>query len=143
MYADANLLYFTFSRNCPRCGLEFRADQDRRVCNTCKKPKIKAPEPRSKRLSLRENQLVDLISQGKANKEIAFLLHLSQGTIKTYISIIFQKVGVTNRTELAVWALTRREAALDKKNPTHANDGAPYPGVVRANPFPANSPLTN
>jgi DNA-binding NarL/FixJ family response regulator len=68
--------------------------------------------PPSKRLSLRENQVVDLISQGKLNKEIAFQLHLSEMTIKVYVSKIFQKVGVTNRTELAVWALTlRRESA--------------------------------
>jgi DNA-binding NarL/FixJ family response regulator len=50
---------------------------------------------------------VDLVSQGKLNKEIAFQLHLSEMTIKVYMSKIFQKVGVTNRTELAVWALTR------------------------------------
>jgi DNA-binding NarL/FixJ family response regulator len=111
MYADTNALYIAFFRNCHRCGVEFRADQDRRVCTTCRKPKIRAQRPRSKRLTLRENQLVDLITQGKANKEIAFQLHLSEGTIKTYLCTIFQKVGVTNRTELAVWSLTQRENA--------------------------------
>ncbi len=65
----------------------------------------------SKRLTLRENQLVDLVIQGKLNKEIAFQLHLGEGTIKAYMSAIFQKIGVTNRTELAVWALTRRGSA--------------------------------
>jgi DNA-binding NarL/FixJ family response regulator len=98
----------TVPRNCHRCGLEFRADPNRRVCFTCKKPKTRVKRPPSKRLSLRENQVVDLVSQGKLNKEIAFQLHLSEMTIKVYMSKIFQKVGVTNRTELAVWALTRR-----------------------------------
>jgi len=54
---------------------------------------------------------VDLVIQGKLNKEIAYQLHLSEGTIKTYLSAIFEKLGVTNRTELAVWALTQRENA--------------------------------
>ena len=54
---------------------------------------------------------MDLVCQGRLNKEIAFQLHLSDGTIKVYMSKIFQKVGVTNRTELAIWALTRRESA--------------------------------
>ena len=98
-------------RNCHRCGLEFRADPHRRICFTCKKPKARVQRPLSKRLSLRENQVVDLVCQGKLNKEIAFHLHLSEMTIKVYMSKIFQKVGVTNRTELAVWALTRRESA--------------------------------
>jgi DNA-binding NarL/FixJ family response regulator len=67
--------------------------------------------PVSRHLTLRQNQLVDLVIQGKLNKEIAYQLHLSEGTIKTYLSAIFEKLGVTNRTELAVWALTQRENA--------------------------------
>jgi DNA-binding NarL/FixJ family response regulator len=111
MFADATTLCFTFSRNCPRCGAEFRADESSRICGQCRKPRIRIEKLRSKRLTLRENQLVDLVSQGKANKEIAYRLHLTEGTIKTYLNLIFQKVGVTNRTELAVWAVTRRESA--------------------------------
>jgi DNA-binding NarL/FixJ family response regulator len=88
--------------------LEFRAAQKGRICSTCRKPKLHANKPVSKRLTLRENQVVDFVIQGKVNKEIAFQLHLSEGTIKTYMSAIFQKIGVTNRTELAVWALTGR-----------------------------------
>jgi len=64
-----------------------------------------------KQLTLREKQVIDLVRQGRLNKEIAHTLHLSEGTIKTYMHMIFQKVGVTNRTELAVWSLTQHEAA--------------------------------
>ena len=53
-------------------------------------------------LSLRQRQIVDLVSRGKANKEIGEALHLTQGTIKEYIHRIFQKVGCTSRTELAI-----------------------------------------
>lgn len=112
MYVDVEEMHVTtVSKNCHRCGLEFRAEPNMRVCYTCKKPKARASRPLSKRLTLRENQVVDLVCQGRLNKEIAFQLHLSDGTIKVYMSKIFQKVGVSNRTELAIWALTRRESA--------------------------------
>jgi len=57
-------------------------------------------------LSFREKQVVLLVAQAKLNKEIAYELHLSEGTIKEYLNRIFRKVHVSNRTELAVWALT-------------------------------------
>jgi DNA-binding NarL/FixJ family response regulator len=93
------------TRNCHRCGQEFRAFHSIRICATCRKPRVRV-RPISKRLTLRERQVVDLVSQGTLNKEIAYRLHLREGTIKTYLHAIFQKVGVTNRTELAIWALT-------------------------------------
>jgi len=40
------------------------------------------------------------------NKEIAYELHLTEGTVKEYLNRIFRKVGATNRTDLAVWAIT-------------------------------------
>src|SRR6185436_10051576 len=55
-------------------------------------------------LSNRERQVVNLVKQAKANKEIAYELRLTEGTIKEYLFTIFKKVGVRNRTELALWA---------------------------------------
>ena len=52
---------------------------------------------------------MDLISQAKLNKEIAHELHLSEGTIKEYLNKVYRKLGVKNRTELAVWALLNPE----------------------------------
>jgi hypothetical protein len=52
-----------------------------------------------------------LISRAKLNKEIAHELHLSEGTIKEYLHHIFRKLGTTNRTELALWALENKEFA--------------------------------
>jgi len=48
---------------------------------------------------------------GKLNKEIAYELHLSEGTVKEYMNRIFRKLEVKNRTELAVWALMQKIAA--------------------------------
>ena len=93
------------TRNCHRCGTEFRAFHSIRICATCRKPRVRV-RPISKRLTLREKQVVELVRKGSLNKEIAYRLHLQEGTIKTYLHAIFQKVGVSNRTELAVWSLT-------------------------------------
>jgi DNA-binding NarL/FixJ family response regulator len=54
---------------------------------------------------------VNLICQAKQNKEIAYELHLSEGTIKEYLNRIFRKLDVKSRTELAIRALTIRENA--------------------------------
>jgi DNA-binding NarL/FixJ family response regulator len=68
-----------------------------------------SPDPTSLKgctsLSFREKQIVDLVSQAKLNKEIAHELHLTEGTIKEYLNKVFRKLGVKNRTELAVWSL--------------------------------------
>jgi DNA-binding NarL/FixJ family response regulator len=56
-------------------------------------------------LTQREGQLVSLLSQGLKNKEIASTLMISEGTVKVYLSRLFQKVGVKDRFELALFGL--------------------------------------
>jgi DNA-binding CsgD family transcriptional regulator len=56
-------------------------------------------------LTKRESQLVALLSQGLKNKEIASTLQISEGTVKVYLSRLFQKVGVKDRFELALYGL--------------------------------------
>jgi len=56
-------------------------------------------------LTRREGQLVTLLSQGLKNKEIATALHISEGTVKVYLSRLFQKLGVKDRFELALYGL--------------------------------------
>jgi two-component system nitrate/nitrite response regulator NarP len=55
-------------------------------------------------LSPRERQLVALVAQGLRNREIAFELGITEGTVKVYLHAIFGKLGVANRTELAMRA---------------------------------------
>jgi len=92
-------------RSCFRCGKEFRHDGGSRICPACRCPKAKSG-PLNPKLSFREKQVVNLIAQAKPNKEIAFELHLTEGTIKEYLNRIFRKLGMANRTELAIWGLT-------------------------------------
>lgn len=56
-------------------------------------------------LTRRESQLVTLLSQGLKNKEIATALSISEGTVKVYLSRLFQKLGVKDRFELALYGL--------------------------------------
>lgn len=90
------------TRNCFRCGTDFSiGETSDRICTTCRAPKLKR-ESLNKNLSFREKQVVNLVAQARLNKEIAFELKLAEGTIKEYLNRIFRKVGVTNRTELAM-----------------------------------------
>lgn len=56
-------------------------------------------------LTRREAQLVVLLAQGLKNKEIATTLRISDGTVKVYLSRLFQKVGAKDRFELALFGL--------------------------------------
>lgn len=56
-------------------------------------------------LTRRESQLTILLSQGMKNKEIASALLITEGTVKVYLSKLFQKVGMKDRFELGLYAL--------------------------------------
>ena len=59
---------------------------------------------RAPSLTPRERELVELIRQGLRNRDIASQLGVTEGTVKVYLHAIFDKVGVDNRTELAMRA---------------------------------------
>ncbi len=50
-------------------------------------------------LTNREIQVIELVSQGKSTKEIADTLSITSGTVRNYISIILEKLNVSNRIE--------------------------------------------
>jgi two-component system nitrate/nitrite response regulator NarP len=55
-------------------------------------------------LAPRERQLVGFVRKGLRNREIAAELGVTEGTVKVYLHAIFEKLGVGNRTELAIRA---------------------------------------
>ncbi|MBU0956000.1 MAG: response regulator transcription factor [Spirochaetes bacterium] len=59
-------------------------------------------------LSEREQQLVRLVAEGYSNRQAAEALFLSEGTIKNYISSILDKLGLRQRTQIAVYYMTGR-----------------------------------
>ena len=70
------------------------------------------------KLTRRETQLVCLLAQGLRNKEIAYLLSLSEGTVKVYLSRLFEKLGVNDRFELALFAMRHLNAGDPPANLT-------------------------
>lgn len=55
-------------------------------------------------LTRREIEVLNIVSEGRTNAEVAARLWVSEPTIKFHLSNIFRKLGVTNRTEAAHWA---------------------------------------
>ncbi len=53
-------------------------------------------------LTARESEIATLMVQGLANREIANALFMSEGTVKNYISVIYSKIGVNERTKAVV-----------------------------------------
>jgi DNA-binding NarL/FixJ family response regulator len=69
-------------------------------------PNTKIPETAiAIELSEREREVLQFIARGFSNTDIAETLHLSHGTVRNYVSAIFDKLGVSDRTKAAVLAL--------------------------------------
>ena len=63
----------------------------------------RAPSPAAG-LSARELQVLRLVAQGLANKQIARRLEISERTVKVHLGNVFRRIGVTDRTSAAIWA---------------------------------------
>ena len=61
-------------------------------------------------LTRREEQVVALVADGLSNRDVAHELGLSEHTVKKYLYRIFDKVGVSSRVELVLYAVTRGAA---------------------------------
>jgi two-component system nitrate/nitrite response regulator NarP len=69
------------------------------------KQRAKSPAVRDRTpLAPRERQLIGYVRQGLRNRAIAEQLGVTEGTVKTYLHAIFEKLGVRTRTELAMRA---------------------------------------
>ena len=68
-------------------------------------PVMVCPAPR---FSRRERQLLEGVVDGLSNAQIARILGLQPQTVKNTLTVIYEKVGVRNRLQLAVYALRNR-----------------------------------
>lgn len=66
---------------------------------------IQVDEVQSKSLKENEWQIIVQVGCGLSNKEIATKLSLSEGTVRNSLSIILSKLGLRDRTQLAIWAV--------------------------------------
>ena len=58
----------------------------------------------SVRLSAREREVLALVAEGLPNKLVARRLGISEKTVKTHLTHVFQQIGVTDRTQAVLWA---------------------------------------
>ena len=56
-------------------------------------------------LTPQQVRVLMMLSEGLLNKQIAYDLGLSEITVKTHVKAILRKLGVTDRTQAAVWAI--------------------------------------
>lgn len=63
-------------------------------------------------LTKREVEVLKLIAQGENNRSIAQKLYLSEKTVKNHITNIFQKIGVVDRTQAALYAIKNKLAEI-------------------------------
>lgn len=71
------------------------------------KDKMRADAAKGKNevLTKREIEILCLVAEGLFNKEIAYKLSISEKTVKNHVSNIFKKIGVSDRTQAAVYAI--------------------------------------
>ena len=72
-----------------------------RVLERLRKAKFDEKDPKLARLSPQEERILDMIGEGLTNREIAERIHLSDKTVKNYVSTILQKLEVARRAEAA------------------------------------------
>jgi DNA-binding NarL/FixJ family response regulator len=70
-------------------------------------PPAEAPPPAASplgELTERERQILRMVARGSSNRQIALALHLTEKTVKNYMTVIMEKLQVNNRVEAAILA---------------------------------------
>jgi DNA-binding NarL/FixJ family response regulator len=60
-------------------------------------------------LTKREQEIVPLVANGLTNREISIELRVSEHTIKNHLFRIYEKLGISSRVELILYAVSERE----------------------------------
>lgn len=63
------------------------------------------------RLTARQKEVLNLVAEGKSNKQIAWALAISEGTVKVHVNAAFRSLGVHNRVNATTTLLARSELA--------------------------------
>jgi DNA-binding NarL/FixJ family response regulator len=56
----------------------------------------------------REQRVIQLVAQGMKNREVAQAIGTTEHVVKNYLRVIYDKLGLWNRVELALWYESRR-----------------------------------
>jgi len=87
-----------------------------RLANMLRNEKL-SPPVNQINFTIRENQIVALIAEGKSNKVIARELGISDGTVKVHVKNILRKLNLSSRLEIAVWAFENDYAGSGQDQP--------------------------
>ena len=77
---------------------------------TTTSPPALEPEPNIEALTDKEEKILQLITDGLSNRQIAAAMFLAEGTVKNYVSRIMEKLHANTRTALAVMSAKKRRA---------------------------------
>ncbi|MGA7441925.1 MAG: helix-turn-helix transcriptional regulator [Candidatus Sulfotelmatobacter sp.] len=58
--------------------------------------------------SEREHRVIELVAQGLKNRDVAQAIGTTEHVVKNYLRVIYDKLGLWNRVELALWYESRR-----------------------------------
>ncbi len=56
----------------------------------------------------RESRVIELVAQGLKNRDVAHAIGTTEHVVKNYLRVIYDKLGLWNRVELALWYESRR-----------------------------------
>jgi DNA-binding NarL/FixJ family response regulator len=56
----------------------------------------------------RENRVIELVAQGLKNRDVAHAIGTTEHVVKNYLRVIYDKLGLWNRVELALWYESRK-----------------------------------
>jgi DNA-binding NarL/FixJ family response regulator len=62
--------------------------------------------------SEREQRVIQLVAEGLKNREVAEALGTTEHVVKNYLRVIYDKLGLWNRVELALWYESRRTPSV-------------------------------
>mgnify|MGYP001793858588 CR=1 FL=1 len=83
--------------------LQIGPSLSRQLCQQLKPlSAVKKPTIR-KGITPREQEVLNLVAEGASNREIANMLHIAEKTVKNHVSSLLSRVGVRDRTQLALW----------------------------------------
>lgn len=93
-----------------------------RTVEKVSRPYLEDPSEVFSPLSPREMEILQLVTRGMSNKEIAYSLGISHQTVKNHMTAILHKLDVEDRTQAAVYALRHGWVRLqDSKSPTQSS----------------------
>lgn len=78
-------------------------------------------------LTHRESEILNLVARGLTNKQIGYLLGISEQTVKNHLTSLLRKIGASDRTQAVVYALKHGWIRLPEDNETMEPSSVPLP----------------